>query len=129
MRQLTNPVKLVTQSAVLALLTGVVASQVAPAQQLPPPAQGQQMLQQALQQNPALADEIRNRIQASGLAPDQVRARLAASGYPSNLLDAYLGPATPGTPPSPGTSELAAVHALGLSPSSMRDESQRPAAT
>src|SRR6266446_3018232 len=123
MRQLTNPVKLVTQSAVLALLTGVVASQVAPTQQLPPPAQGQQMLQQALQQNPALADEIRNRIQASGLTPEQVRARLAASGYPSNLLDAYLGPATPEqTPRNPGASELAAVHTLGLSPTSMRDE-------
>src|SRR3989442_689034 len=85
------------------------------------------MLQQALQQDPALADEIRNRILASGLTPDQVRARLAASGYPSSLLDAYLAPATPGqTAANPGASELAAVRALGLSASSMRDESQRP---
>ena len=122
--------KLATQSVVLALLAGMLASRMAPTQQLPPPAQGQQMLQQALQQNPALADEIRNRLQASGLTPEQVRARLAASGYPSNLLDAYLGPATPEqTPRYPGASELAAVHALGLSPTSMRDESQRPAAT
>src|SRR6266566_3904364 len=106
----------------------MVASPIAPAQQLPPPAQGQQMLQQALQQNPALADEIRNRIQASGLTPDQVRARLAASGYPTNLLDAYLGAAAPGQATvNPSGSELAAIQALGLSARSMRDESQRPA--
>ncbi len=119
---------LATQSAVFALLAGMVASPIAPAQQLPPPAQGQQMLQQALQQNPALADEIRNRIQASGLTPDQVRARLAASGYPTNLLDAYLGAAAPGQATvNPSGSELAAIQALGLSARSMRDESQRPA--
>ncbi len=119
-----------TISAVLALLLSAVVSRLAPAQQVPPPAQGQQMLQQALQQNPALADEIRNRIQTSGLTPDQVRARLVASGYPSNLLDAYLGPTTLGqVTPSPGTSELAAVRALGLSPSGMRDDSQRSGAT
>jgi len=123
-------VKLATQSVVLALLARIVASQIASAQQLPPPAQGQQMLQQALQQNPALADEIRNRIQASGLTPDQVRARLAASGYPSSLLDAYLGPTSPGQAAvNPSASQLSAIQALGLSASSMRDESQRPGTT
>src|SRR5439155_6351896 len=45
-------------------------------------------LQQALQQNPGLADVIRQRIQQSGLSPEQIRARLQASGYPPTLLDA-----------------------------------------
>ncbi len=55
----------------------------------PPPAQAQSALQQALLQNPGLADSIRARLQGSGLTADQVRARLEASGYPANLLDAY----------------------------------------
>src|SRR5437762_8101105 len=49
------------------------------------PAQAQQMLQ-----NPALLEQLRQRILTSGLTPDQVRARLRAEGYPENLLDAYL---------------------------------------
>src|SRR5690349_7779614 len=83
----------------------------------PPPAQAQSALQQAIQQNPGLADILRQRLQQSGLTPDQVRARLQASGYPPNLLDAYLGGSTPGQPGvTPGANELAAVQALGLAP-------------
>src|SRR5689334_13604743 len=83
----------------------------------PPPAQAQSALQQAIQQNPGLADLLRQRLQQSGLTPDQVRARLQASGYPPNLLDAYLGGTTPGQPAvTPGANELAAVQALGLAP-------------
>ena len=48
------------------------------------PAQAQQMLQN----NPALLQQLRQRILTSGLTPDQVRARLRAEGYPENLLDA-----------------------------------------
>jgi protein involved in polysaccharide export with SLBB domain len=76
-------------------------------------------LQQA-QLNPDLADQLRLRLQQSGLTPDQVRARLAASGYPTNLLDAYMGQALPGNAlpgsalPVPGAQELAAAQALGL---------------
>src|SRR2546422_11115196 len=55
---------------------------------LPPPSQAQGALQQALQQQPGLADVLRQRIQQSGLTADQIRARLQASGYPANLLDA-----------------------------------------
>lgn len=98
-------------SLTLALLLGMAASPPV-ASQLP--GQGQQMLQQALQQNPGLADQIRSRIQASGLTPEQVRARLAASGYPSDMLDSYLGPPQPGQS-APGESELGAIQALGLS--------------
>ena len=43
-----------------------------------------------LQSNPALLDQLKQRILSSGLTPDQVRARLRAEGYPENLLDAYL---------------------------------------
>ncbi len=83
----------------------------------PPPAQAQSALQQAIQQNPGLADVLRQRLQQSGLTPDQIRARLQASGYPPNLLDAYLGGTTPGQPNvTPGANELAAIQALGLAP-------------
>src|SRR5690349_17162650 len=83
----------------------------------PPPAQAQAALQQAIQQNPGLADILRQRLQQSGLTPDQIRSRLQASGYPANLLDAYLGGTAPGQPSvAPGANELAAVQALGLAP-------------
>src|SRR6476661_10601381 len=45
---------------------------------------------QAMLQNPALLQQLRQRIMSSGLTPDQVRARLRAEGYPEDLLDAYL---------------------------------------
>jgi protein involved in polysaccharide export with SLBB domain len=81
---------------------------------LPPPDQAQQVLQQAVQQNPGLAEVIRLRIQSSGMSPDQVRARLAAGGYPPDLLDAYMsGGGGPGQA-AVGAQELAAVQALGL---------------
>ena len=57
------------------------------------PSQGQ--IQQALQQ-PGIADQLRQRIQSSGLTPDQIRARLSASGYSPTLLDAYIGGAAAG---------------------------------
>src|SRR6266567_3345928 len=83
--------------------------------QIPTPAQAPQALQQAVSQNPGLADVIRQRIGQSGLSPDQIRARLQASGYPPTLLDAYLGAQTPGqAAPVPGAQELAAIQSLGL---------------
>lgn len=82
----------------------------------PPPSQAAQLIQQA-QQNPGLADMIRQRISQSGMTPDQIRARLQASGYPATLLDSYLGQGTPGTTqPVPGVQELSAIQALGLPP-------------
>src|SRR5437667_6784314 len=82
---------------------------------LPPPSQAASTLQQAVQQNPGLADMIRQRIGQSGMTPDQIRARLQASGYPPTLLDAYLGAQTPGPPsPVPGAQELAAIQSLGV---------------
>src|SRR5216684_3049185 len=84
---------------------------------LPPPGQAQSVLQQALLQNPGLADSIRARLQGSGLTADQIRARLEASGYPTNLLDAYLGSRTsPRASAAPVATELSAIEALGLPP-------------
>ncbi|HEY6059754.1 MAG TPA: polysaccharide biosynthesis/export family protein, partial [Gemmatimonadales bacterium] len=78
-------------------------------------------MQQALQQNPALATQIRNRIAGSGMTPEQVRARLQASGYPPNLLDAYLGGEQPGGAAAGGVSmdQVAAIQAIGLPPISV----------
>src|SRR3989441_9953365 len=91
-------------------LLGVASAGVA--QNVPSPAQAQQMLQQ----NPGLADVIRQRLQQSGLTAEQVRARLQASGYPANLLDAYLGSGVAPSAQPAGALELAAIQALGLPP-------------
>ena len=73
-------------------------------------------VQQALQQQPGLADMVRGRIAQSGMTPDQIRARLSASGYPATLLDAYLTGTTAATglTAAPSAQELAAIQALGL---------------
>ena len=71
--------------------------------------------QQMLQNNPALLQQLRQRILTSGLTPDQVRARLKAEGYPENLLDAYLGGgvATPDNAASP-EEVFSAIAKLGI---------------
>src|SRR6266516_3442272 len=96
-------------------LLGVAAPCMAQKPTLPPPSQAQGALQQAIQQNPGLADVIRQRLSQSGMTPDQIRARLQAARYPPTLLDAYLGGATPGQAQlPPGLQEVAAIQALGL---------------
>jgi polysaccharide export outer membrane protein len=79
--------------------------------QNPTPAQAQQMLQN----NPALLQQLRQKMMTSGLTPDQVRARLRAEGYPENLLDAYL-PGSTGIPDSSVSSEdvFKAIAQLGI---------------
>ncbi len=79
--------------------------------QNPTAAQAQQMLQN----NPALIQQLRQRVLTSGLTPDQVRARLRAEGYPENLLDAYL-PGGAGTPDTATPSEdvFSAIAQLGI---------------
>jgi protein involved in polysaccharide export with SLBB domain len=71
-------------------------------------------VQQALQQQPGLADALRSRIRESGLGAEQIRARLRANGYAASLLDAYIGEGASGPAPVPGSQELAAIQALGL---------------
>ncbi len=82
------------------------------AAQNPSTAQAQQMLQ-----NPALLQQLKQRIMTSGMTPDQVRARLRAAGYPENLLDAYL--AGGGAADSTASTEdvFAAVQDLGIADS------------
>src|SRR3954466_1289975 len=94
-----------------ALLTGLlVLSAAATQSQQPTPAQAQQMLQS----NPALLQQLRQRIMTSGLTPDQVRARLRAEGYPENLLDAYL-PGSTGAIDTTNTEDvLSAIQRLGI---------------
>jgi polysaccharide biosynthesis/export protein len=105
-------------SAVLgAVLLSAATAPRAVAQTPPPPSEARAALQQAIQQQPGLADVIRARIRESGMSAEQVRARLQASGYAQNLLDAYLGTAAPGqTGLTPGQMELNAIEALGLPP-------------
>src|SRR2546426_3276465 len=98
------------------LLPSATVSAVA-GQGLPPPSEARAALQQAIQQQPGLADVIRSRLRQSGMTAEQVRARLQASGYAQNLLDAYLGSAAPGQAGvMPGQYELNALEALGLPP-------------
>ena len=98
----------------LVLMGGISLAAAAPRTALaqnPTPAQAQQMLQN----NPALLQQLRQRIMSSGLTPDQVRARLRAEGYPESLLDAYLPGAT-GTPDSTISSDdvFLALGELGI---------------
>ncbi len=90
----------------------VAFATVAPAAAAQQPTAGQ--VQQALQQQPGLADMVRSRISQSGLTPDQIRARLLANGYPAALLDAYLSASAATSPIAPGAQELAALQALGV---------------
>src|SRR6476469_9364154 len=89
----------VSKLSPLLLLAGLVLFAAPVSAQNPTPAQAQQMLQN----NPALLQQLRQRIMTSGLTPDQVRARLRAEGYPETLLDAYLSGGS-GIPDSSATS-------------------------
>jgi polysaccharide export outer membrane protein len=95
-----------------ALLVSVmlVAPMLASAQQ-PTSAEAERMLRN----NPALIEQLRQRILTSGLTPEQVRARLRAEGYPENLLDAYLPGGSAG-PETTGQQEdvFQAITALGI---------------
>src|SRR5260370_25494451 len=112
--------------AVLLAWGAVAPALIAQNPTLPPPGQAQSALQQALLQNPGLADSIRARLLGSGLTADQIRARLEASGYPTNLLDAYLGSRASGrTSATPVATELTAIEALGLPPIRLPGDSLR----
>jgi len=112
-----RPGRLASRFAIACLwgaLLAIPASSPAQNIPLPPPDQAQQMLQQAVQQNPGLAEVIRQKILNSGMTPEQVRARLAASGYPPDLLDAYMAAGGGSGQAAVGAQEIAAVQALGL---------------
>jgi len=101
----------VSQLGSLLTVVGLVFLADPASAQNPSAAQAQQMLQT----NPALVQQLRQKIMTSGLTPDQVRARLRAEGYPENLLDAYLSGST-GVADSTATTEdvFNAIGQLGL---------------
>ena len=65
----------------------LIGARAAHAQQAPSPAEAQALLQA----QPDVANQLRQRIGASGLSDEQIRARLRAEGYPESMLDAYMG--------------------------------------
>lgn len=100
----------------LALAVGFLAlgspvrAQVPSGQQLPSPQEAEEILQN----QPELVDQLRQRLQQSGLTPDQVRARLRAAGYPDSMLDQFLQGADTTHAASFGPRTLDAVKALGV---------------
>jgi protein involved in polysaccharide export with SLBB domain len=102
---------IVSKLSSLLFVAGVFGLSVtAVAQQRPTSEQAQQMLQT----NPALLQQLRQRILTSGLTPDQVRARLRAEGYPEDLLDAYLPGATAADTLTSTEDVFAAITQLGI---------------
>jgi polysaccharide export outer membrane protein len=70
-----------------------------------------------LQANPALIQQLRQKLLTAGLTREQIHARLRAEGYPENLLDAYL-PGSATLPEAPTSDLYAAIQELGLADSS-----------
>ena len=101
--------------AAMCLLAGTAEAVAQVPTNLPPPSQAAAALQNALQQNPSLADVIRQRIAQSGMTPDQIRALLQSRGYSPTLLDQFMGPEAPGQPaPTAGANELTAIQSIGI---------------
>ena len=85
-----------------------------PGGQLPTPAAlPPDQAQAILRARPDLQEQLRTRINESGLTPDQVRSRLRAAGYPEGLLDEYLGMGG-GQGVAPSAEALTALRGLGV---------------
>lgn len=78
-----------------------------------------------LQARPELVQQLRQRMQDSGLSPDQVRARLKAEGYPEDLLDPYLSGSRSTDNTAPSSSVFSAIRALGITDSTDVDDLER----
>ena len=97
--------------ALVAPLSAQVPSgQLPNGQQLPSPQEAEELLRT----QPALVEQLRQRLEQSGLTPDQVRARLRAAGYPDSMLDQYLPGADTTQAATVGPRTLEAVQALGV---------------
>jgi protein involved in polysaccharide export with SLBB domain len=105
---------LVLASVVLALASSLSAQvpggQLPGGQQLPTPEEAEELLRT----QPQLVEQLRQRLQQSGLTPDQIRARLRAAGYPDSMLDQFLAGADTSAAASIGPNTLSAVRALGV---------------
>jgi polysaccharide biosynthesis/export protein len=97
---------------------------VSSAQNIPTPAQAQQMMQS----NPALIQQLQQMMRGSGMSADQIRAQLRARGYPESLLDQYMpGAARVDSLAVPSDDVFAAVRVLGLADSTVVDSLSRMA--
>jgi len=96
--------------AALVVLATPLRAQVPSGQQLPSPDQAQQILRN----QPQLVEQLRQRLEQSGLTPDQVRSRLRAAGYPENMLDDYVQGADTTRMAQYSPRTLDAVRALGI---------------
>lgn len=70
-----------------------------------------------LASRPDLAQQVRERITASGMTPEQIRERLSAAGYPEDLLDPYMGGVGPGAASptaAPTVTTVDALRSLGV---------------
>src|SRR3954454_3780880 len=107
----------------LAVLNAPLVAQIpgSPPATRPPPDQ----VRAILQSRPDLVQQLRQRLQASGLTPDQVRARLRAEGYPEDLLDPYLVGADTTQQVTPAPNTVDAVRALGILSAQGVDSLQR----
>jgi protein involved in polysaccharide export with SLBB domain len=105
--------------AALVVVAPLLSAQVPSGQQLPGNLQPGQLptpdqAQEILRNQPQLVEELRQRMEQSGLTPDQVRSRLRAAGYPENLLDDYLQGADTTRPAQFSPRTVDAVKALGI---------------
>ena len=107
-------------STLLVLATRLPAQVPGGGGQLPSPDQAQELLQ-----NPQVIEQLRQRLEQSGLTPDQVRSRLRAAGYPENLLDDYVQGADTTRPAQFGPRTLDAAKALGVLSQSEVDSLQK----
>lgn len=87
----------------------------------PTPEQAQVLLQS----RPDLVEQLRNRMQQSGLTPDQIRARLKAEGYPETLLDPYMSGSRSTNVGTPTKEVFSALRNLGISDSLDIDDLER----
>ncbi|MBA2628049.1 MAG: SLBB domain-containing protein [Gemmatimonadales bacterium] len=67
-----------------------------------------------LRSRPDLQDQLRRKIEQSGLTPEQIRTRLRAAGFPESELDEYLTGSPTSTSGVTDGSEVDAARALGL---------------
>lgn len=78
-----------------------------------------------LQARPELVQQLRDRMQQSGLTPTQIRARLKAEGYPENLLDNYMSGSSSSSTAAPSKEVFSAIRALGITDSTDVDDLER----
>ncbi|MEO7996065.1 MAG: SLBB domain-containing protein [Gemmatimonadaceae bacterium] len=75
-----------------------------------------------LQSRPELVQQLRERMQSSGMTPTQIRARLKAEGYPENLLDDYMSGSSSNGVAAPTKEVFRAIRALGITDSADVDD-------